>query len=350
MSPDRRPSSEGLARLARDLMTPEWPSADLLVRYVDDPDSLSPEERRAFMSALEASPELQAQVQVLQRTSVDDLLARAGADLPRPGRAAPPRRRRWNVLPVLAGATVAALALWSFLPTAMLEPETSTVRSAGPTPPLGEEGVGEVTPAPRRVMEPDARLRYAAPAGATPRPRRESVVTLGDGRELRGVALVPEHVGRTREATPSVFWHTRGIIPDEGEFLLRIARGDATTPLIEMALRERPSPGLQETRFAALGIDLPPAAIYRWSVLYAASAGSAPQPIAEGWIQRYPRETEARDTTPLERAEAAARDGFWYDALSAAHPPGGVLPEARRSLLAGVGLDRILAESESEPE
>lgn len=347
MSPERRPS-EGLAQLERDLMTPEWPSAELLARYVDDPDTLSPEERRAFMAALESSPELQAQVRVLQRTNLDDLLARVDASdtaTRKPGRAAPPPRRRWTVLPVLASAAVAALALWSFLPTGILVPETSSVRSARPAPPLGEEGAA--APAARQPLEPDGAVQYDAPAGAAARPRRQSVVRFDDGRELRGVALVPQHVGRTRDAAPSVFWHTRGFIPEEGEFLLRIARGDADTPLIEMALRDRPHPGLQETRFSELGIDLPPAMTYRWSVLYAASAGSAPQPIAEGWIQRYPDDTATRDAAPLTRTESAAREGFWYDALSAAHPPGGVLPEARRALLAGVGLERILDHSKN---
>ena len=94
MSPERN-REESLARLARELLAPEWPSADLLVRYVDDPDSLTPEERRSFMAALESSPELQAQVRVLQTTNLTELMARVDApDAGRrlPGRSAPPPR------------------------------------------------------------------------------------------------------------------------------------------------------------------------------------------------------------------------------------------------------------------
>ena len=370
MSPSET-REEGLARLARELLSPEWPSADLLVRYVDDPDSLTPEERRAFVAGLESSPELRAQVRLLQTANIAELRARAAADPDadadaeadetdrrdaRPGRGAPrrraPRRRgRWSLIPAaLAGAAAAAAVLLFLAPRGLFEPETTPVRSARPEEaPADEEAVPG--PAVRVPVTPDARVRYRAPAGASPRPRLESVVHLGrgrdgEGREMRGVAVVPEHVGRTRLAAPTVFWHLSGFVPEAGEFLLRIARADAGDPLIEMALRGWPGVGLQETSFASLGIDLPVAMTYRWSVLYVASAASPPRPVAEGWIQRYPApaapSAATGEASPLSRVRDAAGAGFWYDAFAAAHPAGGVLEQAERGLLVDVGLERLL--------
>lgn len=345
---------EGLARLARELLSPEWPSADLLVRYVDDPDSLTPEERRAFMTALESSPELQAQVRVLQTASIADLVARAEAQqnegVRLPGQAAPRRRRHWQWVPaVLASAALAATVALFLVPTGLFEPETTPVRSARPEAPDPGEQV-EPLPTQRTPVEPDAEVRYEAPAGASVRPRRESVVQLGEGRELRGVAVVPEHVGRTRNASPSVFWHLSGFVPQTGEFLLRIARADAAEPLIEMALRQRPQAGLQETRFASLGIDLPVAMTYRWSVLYVASARSPAHPVAEGWIQRYPETTSPEFESSLAQVRDAAAGGYWYDAFASAHPPRGVLPRARRGLLTDIDLARLLEPSAEHQE
>lgn len=340
------PRKEGLARLARELLSPEWPSADLLVRYVDDPDSLTPEERRAFMAALENSPELQAQVRIMQTTHVSDLLDRVDAAAGAAGRVrgrSPSRRpRRWQMLPAaLFGAAAAAAVMLFVAPTDLFEPETTPVRSARPeaTPPDEEVAPEPVT---RTPVEPDDSVQYQAPVGASARPRLESVVHLGGGRELRGVAIVPEHVGRTRLAAPSVFWHLSGFVPDQGEFLLRIARADAAEPLIEIALRERPQAGLQETRLVALGIELPVAMTYRWSVMYVASAASPAHPVAEGWIQRYPAAATSESDLDLARVRDAADAGFWYDAFGAAHPPGGVLVLARRGLLADIGLERLL--------
>jgi hypothetical protein len=114
--------SEGLAALLADVLSEGAPDPELLVRYADDPNVLSPEERQLIERLLAESPQVRDQLEILKRfdfsaareTSdgksrswLSDALARV--------------RRVFEARPVLAWApaiAVAALALLLIYPSA----------------------------------------------------------------------------------------------------------------------------------------------------------------------------------------------------------------------------------------
>lgn len=174
---------------------------------------------------------------------------------------------------------------------------------------------------------------YKLPSVGKPRRR------VGGGR--RGgeatpivTALVPEHVGLTAQAQPSLYWRFEGAAQPGARFEIALTDGDGIDPLLERALPGPLAPGLQRIDLADLGVSLAIGPEYEWSVALVIDPEERSKDlVTTGWIRRV-----AEPERPAGDVATRAAHGLWYDALDAAarDPAGG---PALAALLTQVGLE-----------
>jgi len=168
---------------------------------------------------------------------------------------------------------------------------------------------------------------YRMPEGADPRPRRSSTLRgaspQSPGATARIEAVVPEHVARTREARPALYWTTDSLPAAGSTIEFAIASPDAIDPLVRRTLPIPTEPGLQRIEFDTTDPELQLGVEYRWLVELR-SPGQQPGSgeLATGWIRRVQLtedEATALDALPIpDRIAALANAGLWYDALDQA--------------------------------
>jgi Domain of Unknown Function (DUF928) len=164
--------------------------------------------------------------------------------------------------------------------------------------------------------------------------------------------LVPDHVGQTTSAQPSLFWFIDRV-PDPSahvEFTL-LADGEVD-PVVEKQLAPPDRTGIHRIRLADLGVKLEPGKEYEWSVAVVMDPGNPSRDVvATGWIDRVERpELKARlDSSGGDAVYVFAEEGLWYDALGQIGddidraPNDKNLRDMRASLLEQVGLGAVVA-------
>ena len=143
---------------------------------------------------------------------------------------------------------------------------------------------------------------------------------MGPAAELH--ALVPDHVGQTASAQPSLYWY---LAEPAGEVAFELTLIDSTSidPLVDVRLDRPTRAGLQRVRLADFGVELLPGQEYQWSV------AAVPDPedhskdvVASGWIERVaaPEDMPARLRAAGEDGAASVYGaaGLWYETLDAA--------------------------------
>jgi len=136
--------------------------------------------------------------------------------------------------------------------------------------------------------------------------------------------LVPEHVGQTTSAQPTLYWYLAE--PVQGAVAFELALIDATSvdPVADVHLERPASAGVQRVRLADLGVKLEPGQEYQWSI----AVVSDPQDhskdvVASGWIERVPppegMEERLGAAGPDGAAAVYGAAGLWYDTLDAAY-------------------------------
>lgn len=340
-SDQTRKVEAGIVRVFHSLHEEESVDSTRLLRYIDDPESFSAEERAEIQSALDANPMLGDQARVMRNLDTDALL-RAADDAPIPvwtPRLVTSRRRRW--LPVSTISAIAAgLALVLLWPGA---PDDGPIfRGVVPEETPDPDPILE-TPTPTPVVPLDRELQYRAPADAEARTRLEGTVKLREDRSLSAYALAPDHVGRTARATPTVFWHLAGALPERGEFRLRLLRAASVEPLIDAVLPRPSRTGVQALSFEALGLELPVGTEYRWAVVYLKNEGAAAHVLTEAWIERVeaPGASDETDDDPWSPVENAAAAGLWYDSFASLQTLGPPPSRSHESLLESAGLEAL---------
>ncbi len=387
----------GTDALVEELMTGEAPDPELLVRYLDDPDSLDDAERAGLEAQLAASPRARAALRALERFDPAAFAAPAAAPAERAAQRAGllERLRAWLAslaevplwVPVAAAAAL-ALALWLGRGDAP-GPGASAPIARGPqSPPAPDPGVAppavpgsalpdpvEPVPAPRDPPAPQPGPGATDPTGAAagpgtdpaptgPRPdpagtlepapppeapdpepgvepapapapiyvamlepayapsfeldareRRESYVRGAPGAG-RLVALAPEHVARTAQASPTLLWWVER--PQVGgEWWLVVSDPQAFEPLLRARIEAPTRPGLQSAALADLGVELAPGVNYQWSIAQRVDpADPSADRVAQAWIRRVPPPAGLAGTPEHERPAALAAAGLWYDALA----------------------------------
>jgi hypothetical protein len=169
---------------------------------------------------------------------------------------------------------------------------------------------------PRDEGAPQARVR-----GASRGPGFEKVPSVD--------ALVPEQVGYTLDAQPTLYWYLSDSTERRVDFTLHAADSKSVDPEFETALRGPLAAGINRIDLASYGVTLKPGVIYMWYIsLFPHSDSESDARVSGGAIQLMTTPPElqvqldAADTEQRPFVLAAA--GIWYDAL-------GVLSESVRS-------------------
>jgi hypothetical protein len=378
---------------------PPGPEPEALVRYVDDPDSLSDAERAEVEDALSADPLLAGELRALQSSRVAALLDVAEI----------PARSAWRSLrpnlcivgPLGAVAAAAALLALVWVPELALAPAPSprpssldarltpdpvvpagpeeptasavepsappreavaapilplvaTAEAPRPEPRAPEDEPGSVASAPEAVAVPEAapepvvlavlEPQYRPPADAQVRYRSKGGTrAAGEQAESADLELLaPAHVALTRSPAPSLFWSLAVLPADSAAFSLTLSAAMTPEPLLERPLPRPDRAGLQRIRLAGWGIELEPGVEYTWTV---SADIHGDVTLAQGWIQRADALPELPLASPGERPAQYAAAGLWYDAvesladLAQQHPDDENIASALRALAAQARLE-----------
>ena len=203
------------------------------------------------------------------------------------------------------------------------------------------QGIDFERPTPRAAEKSRAEttIVWTPPVNSAPR------VRVGGG--VRGTtalptptALVPEHVALTTRATPSLFWHIDGEVPEGTRLFFTLVEEEEGLPLVETELAPPAGPGIQRVRLSDHAIELGAGTTYAWSVaLVPDMQHRSADLVATAYVKRVPQATPR-----FQNAQFFAAEGLWYDALEALSDRVDERPEAqaprklRGSLLRQAGL------------
>lgn len=212
--------------------------------------------------------------------------------------------------------------------------------------PQGKTSPKVETP-PKPSPPSDIKVVYVPPKRGAP-DGRVSGGTRGVGVEWPVLsAVAPEHTGLTVQEHPALYWFLSKTVTQPLQ--LTITDDQSGQPLIDTRIAPTSSPGIQGARLADHGARLLPGVHYRWRITL------VPDPdhpsgfiFAGGAIER----AELPDTLfkqlagagQLEAAALYAKEGFWYDAVTALSEMIHVAPQdpylraQRAGLLEQVGL------------
>ena len=239
--------------------------------------------------------------------------------------------------------TVAALCV--ALPAMAAEPDAKTEKSKQAA---GSETKAEESVSARPPVHP-------APLVYTPPKLGKPARTVGGGS--RGTSdkvpalyvLVPEHVGQTASAQPSLFWYIDRVPNADWKLEFSLIDEDSVKPLVEVTLPQPKAPGVYRIRLSDYDVKLKPGIEYEWSVSVVLDANERSKDVmAAGWIDRVePSGLQARLSSVGSdgAARVYAEEGLWYDALASlsdqidGNPGEPRLQQARADLLRQVGLD-----------
>jgi len=222
--------------------------------------------------------------------------------------------------------------------------------AAGNIPGRVGAGARDKSPVPSRATSPgpgSTKLFYKPPAASGNIPARVSGGARGDAVDTVLIALVPNHVALTTQAQPSLFWFQSK--PAKAKFELTVVEPKKPKPLVSLTSPQADKPGIHRVKLAKYKVELQPDVAYEWSVAIVPDAKNRSRDvIAKGVIKRInpPGDLANRVSQmgDLDRAEAFAQAGIWYDAFESVsnaietHPDDASLRAQRASLLQQVGL------------
>jgi len=175
---------------------------------------------------------------------------------------------------------------------------------------------------PKKPQNNSGRILYIPPKPekAAPQVRVGTGGTRGIKKQFPIVTLlVPEHVARTIQAQPTLYWHISTI--SQLPFIVTLITDDRTTPLLELTIKDPLKPGIHSLRLADYGVHLQTGKTYEWLVSIPFEPGqySSDDLVAKGYINRSKPasdvETALIEASSIEKAKIYAQNGFWYDAL-----------------------------------
>jgi hypothetical protein len=225
-------------------------------------------------------------------------------------------------------------------PPAVVVPPEAPSPSEAPRSGTPEPSPRVSDPEPQPVLLALAMPRYQAPPGDS----RDRIDGALRGTRLTAAALVisPDHVGRTSQASPALYWYLPSLPPAGTEVWLSVVDPAAQETLLDVSLPPPAAAGLQ--RFALGGHVLAAGIDYTWSVsLRPDLEHPSWDQVAFGWIRHEPPGSES--AARIAQAEAGSRPALWaelgyfYDAfaeleaLARVHPHDRRVREAQAALL-----------------
>jgi hypothetical protein len=255
-----------------------------------------------------------------------------------------------------AWSELAKLLLLSFLFVLAL----CRVATAGPVAVAAEDPEGIVLVASSEASRREARTAgIAVPRPAKPvqpaivyqPPRRGSPERGKVGGGVRGgsralatpLALVPDHLAYTVNASPSIFWHVDGPVDGARVFFSIVDEEDLDGLDFEVELESPTQAGIHRVRLSDLGITLAGDTEYHWYISVVPDMESRDRDrISDGYVSRID-EPLLDGHDPV--ASTFAELGLWYDALESlsdaidSDPADLELRVQRNSLLLQAGLE-----------
>jgi len=126
--------------------------------------------------------------------------------------------------------------------------------------------------------------------------------------------LAPDHVGRTSQARPRLYWYINPGFRNGVRF--RLAKVGTTLPLLEILLPPQPNGGIQHLDLDLYNVSLEPGIHYEWGVMLEPFAHQRlPLLISRGAILMDDSAPSLGLAPTLERPYLAAQQGYWYDAV-----------------------------------
>jgi hypothetical protein len=159
--------------------------------------------------------------------------------------------------------------------------------------------------------------KVGKPRGRVGGGRRGTVIEVPDV-----YTLVPDHVGYTTSAQPTLYWYLSD--KAKGDILFELTLTDDTSidPLVDKRLAAPTAGGLQSVDLSDYGVRLEPGREYQWSVsLVPDPKDRSKDVVASGWIERQPEPdglaSALEKAGPDEAAKLYGQQGLWYDMLGA---------------------------------
>jgi hypothetical protein len=203
-----------------------------------------------------------------------------------------------------------------------------------------------------RAVQPGTRpaVIYKAPLHDDTGTGETGSTRITDGKAAEILLLVPEHIGLTTQAQPTLYWYTHN--PMAVSFKLFMNKEDGIDTLLEIRTGNNKVAGIQQLDLGDHKISLQPEVTYQWTVTTVTeNASELTGVIANGLIERF--EPGEGLTHRIERSEGIdlvtvyAYEGIWYDALETISsmieksPKDQSLVTIRASLLDQVGLGEV---------
>lgn len=190
------------------------------------------------------------------------------------------------------------------------------------------------------IYKPPMRGAPASRVGGSSRGAPDSALMLS--------ALVPESVGLTSRAQPTLYWYSSKALPTPLEFTLNDEQ--SIKPLVELKVPAT-QPGIHALK---LNYPLRPDVEYQWNIAAIADPNQRASDVIAGGAIKYVQPPAAL-TAQIKGADKRqqpflyAQEGFWYDALTVLseqieiQPNDRSLREQRAALLEQVGLKAAAA-------
>lgn len=250
-----------------------------------------------------------------------------------------PRIRMQMAIKITAVMLMASLAL------ALLAggPAAADQESADPQ----GKGGPKVKAPPKPSPPSDIKVVYVPPKRGAP-DGRVAGGTRGAGVEWPVLsAVAPEHTGLTVQEHPTLYWFLSKTVTQP--LRLTITDDQAEPPLIDTRFTPPVFPGIQGVRLADYGLRFLPGIHYRWLITLVPDPDHPSAYIfAGGAIERAELPDalfkQLAGAGQLEAATLYAKEGFWYDAVTALSEMIHVAPQdpylraQRAGLLKQVGL------------
>ena len=192
---------------------------------------------------------------------------------------------------------------------------------------------------------------YTPPKKLSPRARIGGRLRGTDGLEPEVQAIVPDHVGFTVKAKPTLNWFLSK--PTSHKVTFTLINMEQIKPLYEAALPGPGTEGFHSIDLEALGLSLEPDVQYRWHVSVERNSNSHSQDIvAGGVIERCEFSACIAEVQPNLSCNQQSvmdnmRGGFWYDAMGClcqlidSNPHESPLRRLRANLLKQIGLHGV---------
>ena len=201
----------------------------------------------------------------------------------------------------------------AFLPLSLVAEETPAISGTTATP--APSPVVAAAP----VVKPAAgKPVYRPPMMGAPSLRVGGGSRGGTGSDATLAALVPDHVGFTTKADPSLFWYQSK--PANARLEITVVEPKKPKPLARMQAKNASRTGIQRINLSKFNIALQPGVSYKWSIALVTDAQKRSlDVVASGVITRIPESdalaAKLKTATPAERPFVYAEAGVWYDAL-----------------------------------